>query len=77
MKIVLSVEPISEQRAYVCLRNDYLYLINLKVLQVEQSLNISNYRIVKSIPQTKGEKMYALSSKNEVSLLKNNMIKCR
>jgi hypothetical protein len=77
IKIVLSVQPISEFRAYVCMRNDCIYLIALKELQVEQHLNIRGYRIIKTIPLKKDTAVYALASKSDVSLLKNNVISCR
>jgi hypothetical protein len=34
VSIVLSVEPIPNYRAYVCMRNDHIYIIDLKELHV-------------------------------------------
>lgn len=64
-------------KAYVCMRNDQVYIIDLKELQVEQQLKITAFRIIKEIPHTNQETLYAISSKSEISLLKNNSLKCR
>lgn len=77
MNIVLSVEPIPNHRAYVCMRNEHVYIINLKELQVEQELKLTAFRIIKEIPHSKKDKLYVIAAKSEICLLKDNCIKCR